>query len=172
MQNHDTVASLKRRGHQQVLQKSRVYGAGRYPEGERKRIFRSDRISGHVGAFEAIGVPALLVPDSTRGAVIKACRPHITDHQRLYMNYRLTSPRGCRGQGGVLESERVSDRERFAHSIAEGAEGRRRSDPLASCFRTADDLLFLKAVTLNARSWLGPEEQNFKTDQARGQGQQ
>jgi len=40
MQNHDTVASLKRRGHQQVLQKSRVYGAGKYPEGERKRIFR------------------------------------------------------------------------------------------------------------------------------------
>lgn len=40
MQNHDTVASLKRRGHEQVLQKSRVYGAGKYPEGERKRIFR------------------------------------------------------------------------------------------------------------------------------------
>ena len=40
MQNHDTVASLKRRGHQQVLQKYRVYGAGKYQEGERKRIFR------------------------------------------------------------------------------------------------------------------------------------
>jgi hypothetical protein len=40
MQNHDIVASLKRRGHEQVLQKSRVYGAGKYPEGERKRIFR------------------------------------------------------------------------------------------------------------------------------------
>jgi transposase len=34
----------------------------------------ADWISGHVGAFEAIGgVPALLVPDNTRGAVIKAC---------------------------------------------------------------------------------------------------
>jgi transposase len=34
----------------------------------------ADWISGHVGAFEAIGgVPALLVPDNTRVAVIKAC---------------------------------------------------------------------------------------------------
>src|SRR4051812_22884527 len=34
----------------------------------------ADWISGHVGAFEAIGgVPALLVPDNTRTAVIKAC---------------------------------------------------------------------------------------------------
>ena len=33
-----------------------------------------DWISGHVGAFEAIGgVPALLVPDNTKFAVIKAC---------------------------------------------------------------------------------------------------
>jgi transposase len=35
---------------------------------------RADWISGHVGAFEAIGgVPALLVPDNTRTAVIRAC---------------------------------------------------------------------------------------------------
>jgi hypothetical protein len=34
----------------------------------------ADWISGHVGAFEAIGgVPALLVPDNTKVAVIKAC---------------------------------------------------------------------------------------------------
>jgi hypothetical protein len=34
-----------------------------------------DRISSHVGAFEAIGgVPALLVPDNTKVALIKACR--------------------------------------------------------------------------------------------------
>jgi transposase len=35
----------------------------------------ADWISGHVGVFEAIGgVPALLVPDNTKVAVIKACR--------------------------------------------------------------------------------------------------
>lgn len=34
----------------------------------------ADWISGHIGAFEAIGgVPALLVPDNTKAAVIKAC---------------------------------------------------------------------------------------------------
>ena len=34
----------------------------------------ADWISGHVGAFEAIGgVPALLVPDNAKTAVIKAC---------------------------------------------------------------------------------------------------
>jgi hypothetical protein len=34
----------------------------------------ADWISGHVGAFEAIGgAPALLVPDNTKVAVIKAC---------------------------------------------------------------------------------------------------
>src|ERR1700751_2774454 len=34
----------------------------------------ADWIGGHVGAFEAIGgVPALLGPDNTKGAVIKAC---------------------------------------------------------------------------------------------------
>ena len=73
----------------------------------------ADWISGHVGAFEAIGgVPALLVPDNTKVAVIKACLydPQIN---RSYATWRrITAPPFCRpghgGQGTRRRSSRPS----------------------------------------------------------------
>jgi transposase len=52
----------------------RLKSAGMSTRGIARRTGLADWISGHVGAFEAIGgVPALLVPDNTKVAVIKAC---------------------------------------------------------------------------------------------------
>jgi transposase len=71
----------------------------------------ADWISAHVGAFEAIGgVPALLVPDNTKVAVIKACLydPQIN---RPYADMAacITARRSCRrGRGARATRPRSS----------------------------------------------------------------
>lgn len=124
----------------------------------------ADWISGHVGAFEAInGVPALLVPDNTKVAVIKACLydPQINrSYADMAAHYGIAilpaRPRRPRDKAKVEQAVLMVERwllgrlrHRTFHSladvnaaIAELMTGSTRSDrlggsvsPAASCWR-------------------------------------
>ncbi|MGY3473510.1 IS21 family transposase [Bradyrhizobium ottawaense] len=94
----------------------------------------ADWISGHVGAFEAIGgVPALVVPDNTKTAVIKACfyDPQINrSYAEMAAHYGTAilpaRPRRARDKAKVEQAALVIERwligglrYRIFHSLAE-----------------------------------------------------
>jgi hypothetical protein len=83
----------------------------------------ADWISGHVGAFEAIGgVPALLVPDNTKVAVIKACLydPQIN---RSYADMAAYYGTKRRGPANAMSGVGRGDQELRWHAPDAGARG-------------------------------------------------
>lgn len=65
----------------------------------------ADWISGHVGAFEAIGVLALLVPDNTKVAVIKACSLGSADQPQLRRHGGALRHRHSAGQAAAATGQ-------------------------------------------------------------------